>query len=249
MDSFIKWIGGKKALRKKIIDEFPGNFERYIEVFGGAGWVLFGKERHAKFEVFNDINSNLINMYRCVKYHASAVQDELKYITHSREIFKNYISQMHSEGLTDIQRAARYYVLIRSSFGADVRSFATGVTDIVGRIDYLTEIQNRIKRVIIENKDFEGLIATYDRDNALFYLDPPYHKTERYYGDSFTQADHERLYNVLKNIKGKFILSYNADSYITDLYKDFNIIPVTRHNTLSAASNKSEYKELIIKNY
>lgn len=249
MESFIKWIGGKKALKKKIIAEFPEHFERYIEVFGGAGWVLFEKDMHAKFEVFNDINSDLINMYRCVKYHAAALQEELKYIMHSREIFKNYITQMQSEGLTDIQRAARYYILIRSSFGADIRSFATGVTDIAGRIDYLSEVQNRLKRVIIENKDFESLIATYDRDNALFYLDPPYYKTESYYGSNFSRADHERLRDVLKNIKGKFVLSYIADEYIMDLYRDYNIIPVTRRNTLSAQSNSADYKELIIKNY
>lgn len=236
-------------MKKRIIAEFPESFERYIEVFGGAGWVLFDKEQHAKFEVFNDINGDLINLYRCIKYHAPALEDELKYITHSREIFNNFVSQMQAEGLTDIQRAARYYVLIRSSFGANTSSFATSVTDISGKIDYLSRVQNRLERVIIENKDFESLIKTYDRENALFYLDPPYYAAERYYSGGFDSADHERLYNVLKSIKGKFILSYNADSYITDLYRDFNIIPVTRFNILSSASNSTEYKEVIIKNY
>ena len=69
MNSFIQWIGGKKLLRNKIVGMFPEGFERYIEVFGGAGWVLFHKEQHAALEVFNDINSNLINLYRCIKYH------------------------------------------------------------------------------------------------------------------------------------------------------------------------------------
>lgn len=45
MNSFISWIGGKKLLRKQIIKQFPDNYERYVEVFGGAGWVLFGKEQ------------------------------------------------------------------------------------------------------------------------------------------------------------------------------------------------------------
>lgn len=44
MNSFIAWIGGKKLLRKAIIERFPESFDRYIEVFGGAGWVLFGKK-------------------------------------------------------------------------------------------------------------------------------------------------------------------------------------------------------------
>lgn len=47
MNSFISWIGGKKLLKRKIMEQFPKNFDRYIEVFGGAGWVLFDKEKHA----------------------------------------------------------------------------------------------------------------------------------------------------------------------------------------------------------
>ena len=54
MDSFISWIGGKRVLRKRILEEFPEKYERYIEVFGGAAWVLFAKGKTA-FEVYNDI--------------------------------------------------------------------------------------------------------------------------------------------------------------------------------------------------
>ncbi len=249
MNSFIPWVGGKRILRKRIIEEFPSEFDRYIEVFGGAGWVLFGKDKHAPFEVFNDIDGDLINLYRCIKYHAPALKEELKYIIHSREIFKSYISQLHAEGLTDIQRAARYYIIIRGSFGACKKDFATDVTNLSGKIDYLSEIQNRLQRVVIEHSDFEKLIKIYDRPGALFYLDPPYYAAERYYNSNFSIPDHERLLNVLKDIKGKFILSYNADSAILEMYKDFNIIPVTRFNQLSSASNNTEYKEVIIKNF
>lgn len=73
MNSFISWIGGKKLLRKKILEQFPAEYDRYIEVFGGAGWVLFGKEQKG-MEVYNDINGELVNLYRCVKYHPEALQ-------------------------------------------------------------------------------------------------------------------------------------------------------------------------------
>ncbi len=61
MDSFIGWVGGKKALRDQIIARFPSDPpKRYIEVCGGAGWVLFRKEKTAgQLEVFNDINGDL----------------------------------------------------------------------------------------------------------------------------------------------------------------------------------------------
>ena len=53
MNSFISWIGGKKFLRKKIISQFPESYGRYIEVFGGAGWVMFGIEQPAPLEVLD----------------------------------------------------------------------------------------------------------------------------------------------------------------------------------------------------
>lgn len=65
----MSWVGGKKALRKLIYGLFPNQYERYIEVFGGGGWVLFGMpgELIAEMEVYNDFNSNLANLYYCVK--------------------------------------------------------------------------------------------------------------------------------------------------------------------------------------
>ena len=76
MNSLIGWIGGKKLLRKGILARFPADYVRYIEVFGGAGWVLFGREPDGRMEVFNDRNGDLINLWRCVKYHPNAVRQE-----------------------------------------------------------------------------------------------------------------------------------------------------------------------------
>jgi DNA adenine methylase len=89
MNSFISWIGGKKLLRKKILENFPEQktFTRYVEVFGGAGWVLFASNKHAEMEVYNDINGNLVNLFRCTKYHPEALQKELEFTLMSREWF------------------------------------------------------------------------------------------------------------------------------------------------------------------
>jgi DNA adenine methylase len=105
MNSFIAWIGGKKLLRKAILERFPdpSEYDRYIEVFGGAGWVLFGKEPNKQLEVFNDIDENLINLYRCIKYHCGELQKELEWFIVSREQFFDAKAQMDVRGLTDIQ--------------------------------------------------------------------------------------------------------------------------------------------------
>lgn len=64
-------------MRSEILAAFPDDVGRYIEVFGGAGWVLFGKDPTRQMEVFNDADGSLINIYRCIKYHPEAVAAEL----------------------------------------------------------------------------------------------------------------------------------------------------------------------------
>jgi len=251
MDSFIAWVGGKKLLRNEICSYFPENIERYIEVFGGAGWVLFNKEKHANFEVYNDINSNLVNLFRCMKHHPNAILEELEYSLNSREFFNDYKLQLNTQGLTDIQRAVRYLYLIKSSYGAKASFFASSNPRDTENIKDIDEIKDRLSRVVIENKSFDELIKKYDKESTLFYCDPPYYKTEKYYdtGDFvFDEKQHINLCELLKDTKGKFILSYNNDDFIKSLYKGFNIIEVDRPNSLSTGANKV-YKELIIKNY
>ena len=250
MQSFMGWIGGKRVLRKTILEQFPQDITRYIEVFGGAGWVLFGKEPGDCMEVFNDADGSLINVYRCIKYHPDALAAELQGLPHSREVFLDWREQTEQHGLTDIQRAARCLYLVKMSFGSDRRTFATA-PKIAGNISAsFAEVQERLRKVIIEHLDFEQLIHTYDRPGALFYCDPPYMGTERYYQHPFAREDHERLARVLHSIKGRFILSYNDCPEVRELYCDCAVEPVTRINSLPGAPGKDPaYKELLIRNY
>ena len=251
MDSFISWIGGKKILRKKIVEQFPEKetFTRYIEVFGGAGWVLFSSDRHAKMEVYNDVNGNLVNLFRCIKYHPNAVQDELQYILISREQFYDAREQIEIRGMTDIQKAARFFILIKESFGADIRSFGLRSRDMQKAKEYLFQVSERLNKVVIENLDFQKLIKNYDKTDAMFYLDPPYYKTEKYYPDRFMPEDHKRLKEALDRVSGRFLLSYNDCEYIRTLYSDYNVLEVERMHNLVQAERKPRYKELLIKNY
>lgn len=243
MKSFIPWIGGKSQLAKRIVSEFPEKSERYVEVFGGGASVLFAAEKHANFEVYNDANGQLVNLFRCIKYHREELQKEIRYYLNSRETFIECRERLNDAGFTDIQRAAMYYVCIRISFGADTRSFGCAPNGL--DTSCFENIEKRLRRVVIEHKDFENLIRQYDRPNALFYCDPPYHTTEKHYSERFTQEDHYRLNSVLKALKGRFILSYNDDDFVRELYKDFEIVPVERQNNIS----KGKFNEVIIKNY
>ena len=80
MNSFISWVGGKKALRDLIYQKMPKEFGRYIEVFGGGGWVLFGRTPDVAMEVYNDFNSDLANLFRCVRDQPMAFLKELGFL-------------------------------------------------------------------------------------------------------------------------------------------------------------------------
>lgn len=165
-------------------------------------------------------------------------------------MFNDYKKMLDINGLTDIQRAARYLFIIKSSFGASIRAFgANNNNNLKNTIDYLPEIKERLRKVVIENKDFENLIKDYDRADALFYLDPPYVSKRKYYDSDFVMDDHRRLNTVLKDMKGKFLLSYNDNEMIRELYKGFEIIAIERNSNLTTKSKPTSYKELIIKNY
>lgn len=251
MDSFMKWIGGKKLLRKDIVNRFPEKMEKYVEVFGGAAWVLFYKEQHAVKEVYNDINSELVNLFRMVKYHPEAVEKELEYMLNSREMFLE-MRDADIRRKTEIQRAARYFFLIKVSYGASLTSFGCAPRNVL-KIGDLTEVQRRLSGVLIENKSFDKLIRAQDGEGTLFYCDPPYYQAENYYDTGnfvFDKTQHILLRDTLRDINGKFVLSYNDDPFIRELYQDFRIEEVERSNNLGVATGgKKRYRGLIILNY
>lgn len=252
MDSFMAWVGGKKLLRNEIVNRFPKDFKRYVEVFGGAGWVLFHKECNGEMEVYNDINSDLVNLFKCVKHHPEALQQEMDYLLNARQIFQDYRSQMLAEGLTDIQRAVRYLYIIRASYGAKLETYGIKTRN-MANVKNLDGIKERLARVVIENKGFEELISAHDKTDTFFYLDPPYYGTEKMYDTGsfvFNEEQHRRLRDMLASIKGKFLLSYNDDVFIRELYQNFKIEEVSRNNNLAVrvGANKM-YNELIIRNY
>lgn len=231
-------------MAKRIISEFPEDYGRYVEVFGGGGSVLFAQKNPVSFEVYNDLNSDLVRLFRCIKYHPDELRKEISFYLNSREMFSDCRKRlMNGNDYTDIQRAAMFYLCAVISFGADVRSY--GCTKNRIRTDSFSEISERLNGVVIENGNFEKIIRQYDRPEALFYCDPPYHSTEKHYTEVFTENDHLRLNNTLKALKGRFILSYNDDDFIRNLYDDFTIMPAERSNNIS----KGTFKEVIIKNF
>ena len=179
-----------------------------------------------------------------------------RYVLNAREDFDRARLALRRKGTTSVQRAAWFYQIIRQSYASALTSFGNQPHDLWADFPLIEQAHRRLARVVIENKDFEKLIRHYDRPESLFYCDPPYHCTEGYYSnigeDGFTEKDHIRLRDALLSIQGKFLLSYNDDGFIRELYDapGIQIEPVTRLNNIRQRYDPNcQFAELLIANY
>ncbi len=252
MNSPLSYIGGKSKLSETIIKMIPEH-RAYCEVFAGAGWVFFRKEP-SKYEAINDLDSDLIAFYRVLQHHLEEFLKQFKWLLSSREWFFDWKRQQKAGGLTDIQKAARYYYLQRHTFGGRVknRTFGTAPTrrpriNLLRMEEELSEVHLRLATVVVENLSWQEFIQRYDRDETFFYLDPPYYKLP-YYQHNLELEDYQKMAEILSGVKAKFILSINDHPEIRPIFKSFNIKPVSLKYTVSVGKCKTG-KELLINNF
>jgi DNA adenine methylase len=261
----IPYLGGKSCLASWIISNFPKDYteESYCEVFGGGGWVLFKKEP-SYIETYNDLNKNLVNLFKIIRDNFEEFNHKANWTLHSREMHEEARVKLKDDKfLNDIERALNYAISKTQGFSAQ-NSFGYCITAdrlYSGKwlpfIKRLQAINARLKKVQIECLDFEKCIEKYDSKSTVFYLDPPYIDTEFYYnvsGVNFKASDHKRLAGLLKRIKGKFIVSYYEHPLARELYKKYRIIKKdsVKHScgaTKSCQKPRPRAVELLIMNY
>lgn len=253
----MSWIGGKKALRDLIVSLFPLYYKKYIEVFGGAGWVLFHKAPGRDFEIFNDFNGLLLNLYRCVQEKPEELKDALRYALNSRENFNRIKKPVpYASPIPDVEKAAAFYQLIRYSYASGLTSFGGQPHNMAANFSLIDQSHARLKNVVLERRDCIKLIRQHNQPDSFFYCDPPYIGTEAYYQNigkaGFTRKDHIRLRDTLMKTKGKFLLSYNDCDMVKELYDHpgIQLIETSRLNNIKQRYEPNcRYKELLIGNY
>lgn len=226
MTPIIPWPGGKRRLAKHIlpiIDSQPHHC--YVEPFAGGAAILFMREP-APVEVINDLNGELVRLYRCVRHHLDELVRQFRWALVSREMFK-WAQSERPETLTDIQRAARFFYMQKLAFGAKVSSPTFGTATTSGPRLNLLRIEEdlsaahlRLARVTIEHLPWDECIARYDRPETLFYLDPPYWQTTGY-GVGFDLHQHHALAAAMASIEGRAILSINDHPTMRQVYGAF----------------------------
>jgi len=251
------WFGGKKYLAKVIATRIAAiPHTCYAEPFVGMGGVFLRRSRRPKSEILNDINGEIVNLFRVARDHPDALAAEFDLCIAARDQFIRLI-ETPPETLTDIRRAARWTYLQRMSFGGKPAHLATP-GQMGPSVHHPSRLSGpkmarlirathaRLQGVHIEQLDWAQFIPRYDRPFTLFYLDPPYWGHETDYGRGvFTRNDFTRLAEMLRGIKGRFILSINDRPQIREMFGWAHIEAVETRYSANARANK-RVSELLI---
>lgn len=248
------YVGGKKNLARRLvarIERIPHAL--YAEAFVGMGGVFLRRRRAPRAEVINDRAGDVATFFRVLQRHYVAFMDMLKWQLTMRREFERLVATDPGT-LTDLERAARFLYLQRTSFGGKVdgRSFGVDTTS-SGRFDVtklgptLEAVHERLAGVVIESLDFEAFIRRYDRPYTLFFLDPPYWGSEADYGrELFGRADYQRLVDTLRALSGRFLLTINDRPETRALFDGFAIEAVETTYMLAGGGRSKRVGEIVV---
>lgn len=252
------WLGGKRNLAKRItaiLDATP--HQLYAEPFVGMGGIFLRRSMRPRSEVINDLGRDIANLFRILQRHYPQFIDCLKFQLTTRAEFERLVAT-RPETLTDLERAARFLYLQRTAFGGKVSGKNFGVSpDRPARFNLSTlepmleDVHARLCGVVIECLPFAEFITRYDREGALFYLDPPYWGCENDYGKAmFERSDFERLAGLLRSIRGKALLSINDVPEIREIFDGMHMAAVEATYTVARrAEGRGKRGELLIGNF
>lgn len=246
----IPYIGGKARLAERLVALIPPH-DVYVEPFCGGAQVFFHKPP-SRTEVLNDLDGELVNFLRVCQQHHPELVRWLRFAVHSRELHQRHLRQDPAL-LTDIQRAARFLYLQRTSWAGKVtgqtyhHSLSGGGRVVASNLKrVLLATSRRLARVQIENWPYERVLSTYDRPTTFFYLDPPYVEMPYYRFNFKTAADFELLATRLEGLRGKFLLSLNDHPTARAVFRPFHSMRVS---VPYGTARGRESSELLISNF
>jgi DNA adenine methylase len=247
----ISYIGGKRAIANQIIATFPKH-TTYVEVFAGGAQVLFHKEP-SQVEVINDLDGEIVNLFRICQAHFEELVRYLQFMVVSRA-WHVLLKATDPATLTDVQRAARHLYLLKNSYASLVLrlNYKCHVVQPPGfnserMPQLLKETHERLARVQIECLPYEKVLEKFDRSQTLFYLDPPYY-ARQLYRFNLTHDDFVKMAERLRNLEGKFVLSLNDTPEVREIFRRFKVKGIELPYTAQKVAGK-RFKEVLITNF
>jgi len=255
----IPYYGGKYELSKILVPLIP-HHERYIEVFAG-GLSMFFRKTKARWNVLNDIDSNIVNLYMCVIHKYDELIKNLFWLPKSRKLFLDFREEIKEKGeikIPDPYIAAKYLYCIRNSFNKLIHTPFSKNSDMKRDWEFeLKYSREQLGQATVENLDFAELVEKYTpREDDFWYLDPPYFvATEKgdYYMNNFNSGDHLRFKEAVDKIHeggAKFMISYDYREEVRELYSDYNIEIINwKYAGCTGEARKEPRREYVVMNY
>ena len=258
-----KIFGGKYYLSQWIVENFPENYEEmdYVEPFCGAASVFLNKNPSNGNEIINDLDPNLIKIFKALRDEPSLFIKKVKNTTYSERVFKREQEKNEFEDL--LSHALNEFILRRMSRSGLKKAFGWSDRQRGGQpgdvnawktiAAQLPVISERLQKTRIYNKPAIEIIDAYNEPNVLIYADPPYLETTRVspkaYDKEMTIDDHIKLSDVLKQCNSKVIVSGYPSMLYNNLYKDWNCVKKQIPNHASQQKTKTIKTEVLLKNY
>ncbi|MDE1170896.1 MAG: DNA adenine methylase [Verrucomicrobium sp.] len=231
----LRYHGGKWRLARWIISHFPDH-RIYDEPYGGGASVLLQKPR-SYAEVYNDLDGELINLFRVVRDDGDELRRLLELTPFSRDEFQD----SYEPSSDPMEQARRTLVRSFMGFGSNSHTKATGFRSCSNRSgttpahdwrnypEALAHTIERLRGVVIENRDAVEVMRQHDSPFTLHYCDPPYVPETRDAGGDYrhemTVEDHRALAAALRELKGCVVISgYPSALYDEELFPDWHRI-------------------------
>ena len=257
---FFGRAGGKSRIAGWIVRHLPKGYadKHYIEPFFGGGAVFF-KKTPSKIETVNDIDSSLMNFWKVMsdpelyKELKEKVDKYLHFQEHWKEC-KRYLKD--NDPTNKVQHAYCYWVFTQASFSYSTTSYGytIGVNSapkpglMQSKISFFDNVFKRFKKTQIFSENALNLIKRLDNVESIFYLDPPYPETRQdaYRKNTFGKEQFMELLQILRCIKGKFMLSCYQKEWMK--LKGWNVYKKKTLSTV-AESNNLPREETLITNF
>ena len=214
LSPFFCRIGTKKIIKKEIIKRIPSH-KTYIEPFVGGGAILFGKEP-SEIEIINDLDTDLMKGYSILKNIKNFKNADINQ-TNLNELNKYYNDNTKKSDSDKLIKS----ILKCNTFGSTGKGKLYKSSDYQYKTKKIPLYQERLKNVKMFNRSYENIIKKYDNKDTFYFLDPPYEDSKKLYEKG--EFDLKKLQEILKNIKGKFLLTLNDSQNVRELFKNYNI--------------------------
>jgi len=240
-------MGGKSKLAERLIKMFPKDYKVFVEPFVGAGNVFFRLPRREGVKyVINDKDPMVYKIMKALRDNPR-FNDTINRASLSREQFE----KLKKKG--NKRTAQEHISFIKNSFFGMAKSYQNPSEGVDRQMSIKTDYSKHheaLKDVTITNDDFATVINRHKTNpDAFFYLDPPYFgpEMEKYYPD-YVKPD--QIVNVLKGVKGKWMVSYNNVPAVRKAFKGYKIRTIkTMYSDPRKGGVNRPKTEIIITNY